>query len=115
VICVPRGHRSAADPQNTHGLVASFSGRSGALASENSKITSAEGPKDIAGCLADAPPCMLRRFPKLVVQPFCLRVFFLGSLRLTVLPTSWRVAGRRFFEPGGRPGPGLPGFGALAG
>ena len=27
-----------------------------------------------------------------------------------VLPTSWRGAGRRFFEPGGRPGPGLPGF-----
>ena len=38
----------------------------------------------------------------------------MGSSRLTVLPTSWRVAGRRFFEPGGRPGPGLPGFGALA-
>ena len=40
--------------------------------------------------------------------------FFLGSSRLTVLPTSWRVAGWRFFEPGGRPGPGLPGFGTLA-
>ena len=39
---------------------------------------------------------------------------FLGWSRLTVLPTSWRVAGWRFFEPGGRPGPGLPGFGALA-
>jgi hypothetical protein len=37
-----------------------------------------------------------------------------GWSRLTVLPTSWRVAGRRFFDPGGRPGPGLPGFGALA-
>ncbi len=30
-------------------------------------------------------------------------------------PTSWCGAGRRFFDPGGRPGPGLPGFGALAG
>jgi hypothetical protein len=30
-------------------------------------------------------------------------------------PTSWRVAGRRFFDPGGRLGPGLPGFGAPAG
>src|ERR1035441_9151100 len=34
---------------------------------------------------------------------------------LGFFPTSWRVAGRRFFEPGGRPGPGLPGFGAPAG
>ena len=32
-----------------------------------------------------------------------------------VLPTSRRGAGRRLREPGGRPGPGLPGFGALAG
>jgi hypothetical protein len=39
----------------------------------------------------------------------------LVSVRLTVLPTSWRVAGRRFFDPAGRPGPGLEGFGALAG
>ena len=46
---------------------------------------------------------------------FCLRLLFLGSARLTVLPTSWQVAGCRFFDPGGRPGPGLPGFGALAG
>jgi hypothetical protein len=38
----------------------------------------------------------------------------LSSL-LVVLPTSWRGAGRRFFDPGGRPGPGLPGFGAPAG
>ena len=37
------------------------------------------------------------------------------SPRLRVLPTSWRPAGRRFFDPGGRPGPGLPGFGAPAG
>jgi hypothetical protein len=29
-----------------------------------------------------------------------------------LVPTSWRRAGRRFFDPGGRPGPGLPGFGA---
>ena len=29
-----------------------------------------------------------------------------------VLPTSWRGAGGRLFDPGGRPGPGLPGFGA---
>ena len=43
-----------------------------------------------------------------------LRAFFLGSSRLTVLPASWRTAGRRFFEPGGRPGPGLPGFGPSA-
>lgn len=35
--------------------------------------------------------------------------------RLVVLPTSWRVAGRRFFEPDGRPGPGRLGFGARAG
>jgi transcriptional regulator with XRE-family HTH domain len=41
--------------------------------------------------------------------------FGLVSVRLTVLPTSWQVAGRRFFEPGGRPGPGVEGFGALAG
>jgi len=34
---------------------------------------------------------------------------------LTVLPTSHRVAGRWFFDPAGRPGPGLEGFGALAG
>jgi hypothetical protein len=39
----------------------------------------------------------------------------LASVRLTVLPTSWRVAGRWFFEPAGRPGPGLEGFGASAG
>src|SRR5271166_6116682 len=38
--------------------------------------------------------------------------FFLGPAGLAVFPTSWRVAGRRFLEPGGRPGPGLPGFGA---
>lgn len=31
------------------------------------------------------------------------------------LPTSCRVAGRRFFEPCGRPGPGRDGFGAPAG
>src|SRR4051794_25936814 len=31
------------------------------------------------------------------------------------LPTSCWVAGRRFFEPGGLPGPGRDGFGALAG
>jgi Nitroreductase family len=36
------------------------------------------------------------------------------SSLLAVLPTSWRGAGRRFLEPGGLPGPGLPGFGALA-
>jgi hypothetical protein len=35
-----------------------------------------------------------------------------SSNLLVVLPTSWRGAGRRFFDPGGRPGPGLPGFGA---
>src|SRR6266540_1722104 len=29
--------------------------------------------------------------------------------RFVVLPTSWRGAGRRFFDPGGRPGPGLAG------
>ena len=28
---------------------------------------------------------------------------------------SWRGAGRRFFDPGGLPGPGLPGLGAPAG
>src|SRR5207244_787079 len=44
----------------------------------------------------------------LLFNPFCLRVFVLGWSRLTVLPTSWRAAGRRFLEPGGRPGPGLP-------
>jgi hypothetical protein len=32
-----------------------------------------------------------------------------------VLPTLRMGGGRRFFEPGGRPGPGLPGFGAPAG
>lgn len=37
------------------------------------------------------------------------------SLVARTLPTSWRVAGRRFFEPGGRPGPGRDGLGALAG
>ena len=31
-----------------------------------------------------------------------MRVFFSDSSRLTVLPTSWRVAGRWFFEPAGR-------------
>ena len=35
--------------------------------------------------------------------------------RLTVLPTSWLVAGCRLREPGGRPGPGRQGFGARAG
>lgn len=39
----------------------------------------------------------------------------IDSARLTVLPTSWRVARCLFFEPGGRPGPGLDGFGAAAG
>jgi len=33
---------------------------------------------------------------------------------LVVLPTSWWGAGGRFFEPGGRPGPGLPGFGTFS-
>ena len=37
-----------------------------------------------------------------------------GAL-LVVFPTSWRSAGWRFFDPGGRPGPGLPGFDAPAG
>jgi len=37
------------------------------------------------------------------------------SSLLVVLPTSWRCAGLRLTEPGGRPGPGLPGFGAPAG
>jgi len=37
------------------------------------------------------------------------------SSLFVVLPTSWRGAGWRFLNPGGRPGPGLPGFGALAG
>jgi len=40
--------------------------------------------------------------------------FFLDCSGFSFLPTSWRVAGRRFFDPGGRPGPGLEGFGALA-
>jgi hypothetical protein len=31
------------------------------------------------------------------------------------LPTSWRRVGLWFLEPGGRPGPGREGFGALAG
>src|SRR4051794_35525211 len=35
--------------------------------------------------------------------------------RLTVLPTSWLMVGRWLREPGGRPGPGRLGFGALAG
>jgi hypothetical protein len=35
--------------------------------------------------------------------------------RLMVFPTSWRGAGRRLGMPGGRPGPGLAGFGARAG
>jgi hypothetical protein len=41
----------------------------------------------------------------------------LGFLAVLVVTTctSWRVAGQRFFDPGGRPGPGLPGFGAPAG
>ena len=48
-------------------------------------------------------------------KPACLRcAVSVGSL-FVVLPTSWRGAGRRFFDPGGRPGPGLPGFGASAG
>ena len=37
------------------------------------------------------------------------------SSRLMVFPTSWWAAGLRLREPGGRPGPGLPGFGAPAG
>jgi hypothetical protein len=35
--------------------------------------------------------------------------------RLTVFPTSWLGAGWRLREPGGRPGPGRVGLGALAG
>jgi hypothetical protein len=31
------------------------------------------------------------------------------AFSLRRFPTSWRGAGWRFFEPGGRPGPGLPG------
>ena len=31
-----------------------------------------------------------------------------------IFPTSWRGAGCRLVDPGGRPGPGLPGFGAPA-
>lgn len=34
---------------------------------------------------------------------------------MVVFPALWRGAGRRFFDPGGRPGPDLPGLGALAG
>jgi hypothetical protein len=34
---------------------------------------------------------------------------------LVVFSTSWRGAGWRFFDPGGPPGPGLPGFGAPSG
>ena len=37
------------------------------------------------------------------------------ELSLRRFSTSWRGAGWRFFEPGGLPGPGLPGFGAPAG
>src|SRR5690348_17348072 len=43
-----------------------------------------------------------------------LRFAFRLSSLLAVLPTSWRGAGRRFLDLGGLPGPGLPGFGALA-
>ncbi len=40
----------------------------------------------------------------------------LASSRLTVLPTSWRVAGCRFFDPGGSTGPrGLHGLQRQAG
>ncbi len=48
-------------------------------------------------------------------QPPTLRLLAVGVALSVFLPTSWRAAGWRFFEPGGRPGPGLPGFGALAG
>src|ERR1039457_1219883 len=37
---------------------------------------------------------------------FLFSIFFSGSARLTVLPTSWRVAGGRFFDPGGGAEPG---------
>src|SRR6185312_9973231 len=37
------------------------------------------------------------------------------DMAVAFLPTSWRWAGWRFLEPGGRPGPGREGLGALAG
>ena len=49
------------------------------------------------------------------LTPACLGFSGLFWVRFTVLPTSHRVAGRRFFDPAGRPGPGREGFGALAG
>lgn len=44
----------------------------------------------------------------------CRRSLIVRS-RSSVLPTSKRGAFCRLVEPSGRPGPGLPGFGALAG
>ena len=55
-----------------------------------------------------------RRSRSMAANTVWLRGVFCGVLLLVLLPTSWRVAGWRFFEPGGRPGPGLPGFGAAA-
>jgi hypothetical protein len=50
--------------------------------------------------------------PMLVVYP--VLVLLVGVV-LAFLPTSCRWAGWRFLVPGGRPGPGREGFGALAG
>ncbi|MGD0067928.1 MAG: hypothetical protein ABSB76_31410 [Streptosporangiaceae bacterium] len=42
----------------------------------------------------------------------CLTAFFFGVVSLWFLPTSWRAAGRKFFDPGGRRGPGAARAGA---
>jgi hypothetical protein len=68
------------------------------------------------GCLPNTFSLLAKR-RRLACYLSCLPAGFgvLDSVRLTVFPTSHRVAGRRFFDPAGRPGLGREGFGALAG
>lgn len=82
-------HHSGADDHN-------IAGQSLAHASTMSHVSS--------------PP----RAPRLD-SPAAERGSLINSARLTVLPTSWRLARCLFFESGGRPGPGRDGFGATAG
>ncbi|WP_435882530.1 TetR-like C-terminal domain-containing protein [Streptomyces umbrinus] len=61
---------------------------------------------------ATSPGTELGIYPRCRFRRICsVRV----SARFTVIPGSWRGAGLRLFESGGRPGPGLEGLGTPAG
>ena len=65
---------------------------------------------------AQPPPVQpdVKTQAQLVVQPARSRRALSEASLFMIFPTSWRGAGCRLVDPGGRPGPGLPGFGAPA-